>query len=565
MHKLEDDKYEQINNILIIVKLSALLFCGIICFKYIAASNMISELIGDASVLAILIAVICLMAIYIIWSIVVIKKVSISTKKYVQIFENTMFMAVFLAMILISGKYESPNKFLFLFIITTSTIQSGMKYGISIAGVSSIIVLAIDLICLPNININPYFEDDLVLVGIFMLIAWILGYYVKLETEHIEELKNMVNRDGLTGVYNHRYFHDALREKIKDATDKNKPISLLYIDIDNFKYYNDLNGHQKGDEVLKAIGQLLSQSTRTMDIVARYGGEEFVVILPDADKQEGLMIAEKIRKTVESTYIIGQENQPTGNLTVSVGLATYPDNAKDDTELIKSADDALYRAKFFSKNRVEVYASVLDEIKKEINESEVELVASIKTLISVINAKDRYTYGHSERLVMFSRIMADKLELSERGKKDLIYGAYMHDIGKINIPVDILNKKMPLTNEEWESLKQHPEHGAEILRNVESLQSIIPLIKHHHEKYDGTGYPSGLKGKEIPYLVRVLTVIDSFDAMTSNRPYNKHKTYEEAFAELRRCSGTQFDPDIVESFIEAVNENKGKEFYHKPF
>lgn len=554
MHKLEDAKYEQINNILIIVKLSALLFCGIICFKYL--SNTTLQFVAITSTVAIVLAVLCLMGIFLIWNIVVINRLGISTEKYVQVFENIIFMAIFLVMILISGKHESPNKFLFLFIITTSTIQCGMKYGISIAGVSSVMVLVIDLICLPNSKVNPYFEDDLVLVGIFMLIAWILGYYVKLETEHIEELKNMVNRDGLTGVYNHRYFHDTLGEKIKDATDRNEPISLLYIDIDNFKYYNDLNGHQKGDEVLKAIGQLLSQSVRAIDIVARYGGEEFVVILPGADKQEGLSIAEKIRQTVESTYIISQENQPTGNLTVSVGLATYPDNAKDDTELIKSADDALYRAKFFNKNRVEVYASVLDEIKKEINESENELVTSIKTLISVINAKDRYTYGHSERVVMFSRMLADKLELSEREKKDLVYGAYMHDIGKINIPVDILNKKMPLTKEEWERLKQHPDQGAEIIRTVESLQSIIPLIRHHHEKYDGTGYPAGLRGEEIPYLARVLTVIDSFDAMTSNRPYNKHKTYEEGFAELRKFSGIQFDPDIVEVFIETISENK---------
>lgn len=556
MHSLEDAKYKQINNILIVVKLSALLFCGIICFKYL--SNTALKFVAVTSSTAIALAVICLMGIYLIWNIVVIKRVGISTQKYVQIFESMIFIVIFLIMILISGKHESPNKFLFLFIITTCTIQSGMAYGVSIAGVSSIMILAIDLICLPSMKINPYFEDDLVLVGIFMLIAWILGYYVKFETEHIEELKNMVNRDGLTGVYNHRYFHDVLSEKIKEATDREEFISLLYIDIDNFKYYNDLNGHQKGDEVLKAVAQLLSQSIRPVDIVARYGGEEFVVILLRADKQEGLIIAERIRKTVESTYIIGQENQPTGNLTVSVGLATYPDNAKDDIELIKSADDALYRAKFFNKNRVEVYASVLDEIKKEINESETELVTSIKTLISVINAKDRYTYGHSERVVMFSRMLADKLNLSEREKKDLVYGAYMHDIGKINIPVDILNKKMPLTKEEWEHLKQHPDQGADILRTVESLQSIIPLIRHHHEKYDGTGYPLGLRGEEIPYLVRVLTVIDSFDAMTSNRPYNKHRTYEEGFAELRRCSGTQFDPNIVEIFIEAINENKEK-------
>ena len=563
MHKLEDSKYEQINNILLTVKLAALLFCGIVCFKYISTKHTSlnytgTQFIQSEAGYAMLLGVFSLLSIYLIWCMMVVRRMNIKIHRRDQILEDITFMSIFLIMILISGKYESPNKFLFLFIITTSTIQAGIRYGLSVASIASIIILSIDLIYLPNIDINPYFEDDLVLVGIFMLIAWILGYYVKLETEHIEELKDMVNRDGLTGVYNHRYFHDALNEKIKEAENNNRPISLLYIDIDNFKYYNDLNGHQKGDEVLKLIGQLLSESTRPGDIVARYGGEEFVVILPGADKQEGLRVGEKIRQVVESTYIQDQENQPTGNLTISVGLATYPDNAKNDVELIKSADDALYRAKFFNKNRVEVYASVLDEIKKEIDESETELVTSVKTLISVINAKDRYTYGHSERVVMFSRMLADKLSLSERQKKDLVYGAYMHDIGKINIPVEILNKKMPLTREEWECLKQHPDHGAEILKTVESLQSIIPLIKHHHEKYDGTGYPMGLKGEEIPYLARVLTVIDSFDDMTSNRPYNKHKTYEEGFMELRRCSGTQFDPHIVEIFIQTVTENINK-------
>lgn len=465
-------------------------------------------------------------------------------------------MTIFLIMILISGAYESPNKFLFLFIITTSTIQSGMKYGMSIAATSSCIILGLDLILLPNLKINPYFEDDLVLAGIFMLIAWILGYYVKLETEHIEELKDKVNRDGLTGAYNHRYFHDTLNAKIERAVKKEEPLSLLFIDIDNFKYYNDLNGHQKGDQVLKIVADILVDEIREGDVAARYGGEEFGIILPNAGKEEGLEIGERIRKRVEEIYIEGQENQPAGNLTISIGLASYPDNAKDDIQLMKSADDALYRAKFFNKNRVEVYASVLDDMMKEISENETDVVTSIKTLISVINAKDRYTYGHSERVVMLSRMMADALELNEREKKNLVYGAYMHDIGKINIPVEILNKKMPLTNDEWEILKQHSVQGAEIIRNVESLKNIIPLIKHHHEKYNGTGYPSGLKGEEIPYLARVLTVIDSFDAMTSNRPYNKHKTYEEGFMELRKYSGIQFDPDLVEVFIKTVKEHK---------
>ena len=210
---------------------------------------------------------------------------------------------------------------------------------------------------------------------------------------------------------------------------------------------------------------------------------------------------------------------------------------------------------YIHKNRVETYVSVLDELKRDLNEEENALVASIKTLISIINAKDKYTYSHVERVVIYSRLMAKKLGLSEDEKKQLIYGAYMHDIGKINIPNEILTKKMRLTKEEWEILKQHPKDGVEIIKSVNSLKNVVPLILYHHERYDGFGYPVGLKEKEIPYLARVLTVIDSFDAMTSSRPYNKRKTYDEGLIELERCSGTQFDPEIVGIFSEVVKEN----------
>lgn len=314
-------------------------------------------------------------------------------------------------------------------------------------------------------------------------------------------------------------------------------------------------GHQKGDEALKKIGKLLKNIARENDLVARYGGEEFAIILPNTSEEEATKIAERIRNKVEKTYFEGQENQPNANFTVSVGIAVFPDKAKSELELVKCADDALYRAKFFHKNRVETYVSVLDELKRDLNEEENALVASIKTLISIINAKDKYTYSHVERVVIYSRLMAKKLGLSEDEKKQLIYGAYMHDIGKINIPNEILTKKMRLTKEEWEILKQHPKDGVEIIKSVNSLKNVVPLILYHHERYDGFGYPVGLKEKEIPYLARVLTVIDSFDAMTSSRPYNKRKTYDEGLIELERCSGTQFDPEIVGIFSEVVKEN----------
>ena len=162
------------------------------------------------------------------------------------------------------------------------------------------------------------------------------------------------------------------------------------------------------------------------------------------------------------------------------------------------------------------------------------------------------------RSVIYSRLLADKLELNEKNKKELVYGAYMHDIGKINIPKEILNKNMPLTPNEWEIMKQHSVNGVEIIKSVESLKEIAPLILHHHERYDGNGYPDNLKGKDIPYLVRMLTVVDCFDAMTSSRPYNTRKTYEQAIEELKKCSGTQFDKEITDSFIEVIREKQNR-------
>lgn len=558
MATYEVDKHKRIYEILSIVKLSSLLFSGIVFLKsyFEKRDFVLMNLRSYYSSLSIIISIMLLSLIYIIWTFSTVEKNYWKHKNCIEILEVILFVIIFFVAILISGGCKSNYKFLFLFIIITSTIQTGMKQGLVVAGVSSVIILTIDILCFQGMEVNQYFENDLILSGIFILTAWPLGFYVKMESEHINELKRLVNEDGLTGVYNHRFFHEVLRKKIVSYEKANKPISMIFMDIDYFKHYNDLYGHQKGDEVLKSIGTILKNSVRKDDIVARYGGEEFSIILPNTSEKDALGIAEHIRSKIEETYFEGEENQPNGKITVSIGVSVYPDKAKSDVELIKSADDALYRAKFFNKNRVESYTSILDELKKDIEERHIDLVTSIKTLISVINAKDRYTYAHVERVVIYSKMLADKLGLDEEDKKRLIYGAYMHDIGKINIPKEVLNKRMPLTNEEWEMLKQHPLNGAQIIKHVESLRDISPLILHHHERYDGKGYPQNLKGEEIPFLARVLTVVDSFDAMTSNRPYNERKTYSEAIEELKLCSGTQFDPVITQVFINAIIENE---------
>ncbi|SDO74277.1 bifunctional diguanylate cyclase/phosphohydrolase [Clostridium gasigenes] len=558
MNKIENNKRKQINNIVSVVKLSSLMFTTIIFFQYFFGKNIFAQesIYKNYGMNVVAMGAFLLFLVYFIWSCSFNKKISEQNIKYEHFIENTFFILVFIIAIMISGAHLSESKYIFIFIITTSTIQSGMKKGVTIACISSLIILAIDLIYAPNLVVNQYFQNDLILSGVFLLTAWPLGFYVKVEGEHIKKLEGLANEDGLTGVYNHRYFQDALKTKIEMSNRLSQPISMIFIDIDYFKHYNDLYGHQKGDEVLKSIGKILRENIRKEDIVARYGGEEFAVLLPNIKENEAIIIADNIRGIIESTKFYGEENQPKGKLTVSMGVSVYPDKCKTEIELIKSADDALYRAKFFNKNRVETYTSILDGLKNDIDDKDVELVASIKTLISVINAKDKYTYAHSERLVFYSRLLAHKLNLSKIDTDTLVYGAYMHDIGKINISKEILIKKMPLTKEEWELLKEHPQNGIDIIKPVQSLEKIVPLILHHHENYNGTGYPNKLKGEDIPYLARVLTVVDSFDAMTSNRPYNKRKTYEEAVEELIKFSGAQFDPKIVKTFIQVIEENK---------
>ncbi|NFL85787.1 diguanylate cyclase [Clostridium botulinum] len=559
MESVKNNKQKQIKDIVSVVKLSSLLLIGVILSRNFIKNNSSSVWSSEIyyTVICLFTPLIALILIYLLWTASNKNKISTKYGNILNKVEITIFIIIFSTIILICGVNQSQYKLLYLFIIITTTIQSGMKQGLIVAGISSFIILTMDIIMLPNAEVNVYFQDDLVLAGIFILTAWPLGFYVKIEGEHIKNLEDMINIDGLTELYNHRYFCDSLVENVKSGEKYNKPVAMIFIDIDYFKQYNDINGHQKGDYVLKKIGKIIKENSRKEDIPARYGGEEFSIILPETNEEKALNIAENLRKSIETAYFEGEENQPNGKVTVSIGVSVYPYKAKNDVELIKSADDALYRAKFFYKNRVEVYTSILDEIKTNIDEKDIELVTSIKTLISVINAKDKYTYGHVERVVIYSRIIADKLKLSEYDKKILIYGAYMHDIGKINISKEILIKKMKITSEEWKILKQHPANGVEIIKSVESLKLLIPLIINHHERYDGKGYPNKLKGKEIPYLARILTVVDSFDAMTSNRPYNDRKTYEEGIEELERCSGTQFDPEIVKAFIEVIRSNVG--------
>ena len=490
-----------------------------------------------------------ILLVYYLWSYLQ-EKVSRTVKQWLDIGIPTLFA---LGAILLTGAYESNYKFLFFFVVISSSIECSRNISLAISVVVAVLTLCIDLFLAPSMTINPYFESDMILACAFFIISWVISYYVDMRKKSIQLLQDQSINDGLTGLKNHRYFYDYLEKLMQSAETDAVAHSLLFIDLDDFKCYNDLYGHQRGDDALRSISGIMKELFPEPAVVARYGGEEFAILLPHVGETEALERAEILRARVQDHVFPGEERLPRRQLTISVGVSSYPDKAKTGADLVKNADEACYRAKFLYKNRVETYYSVLDRFSNSETVGAAETISSIKTLIAVINAKDRYTYGHVERVVFYCALFAEKLDFSEEEKNKLIFAAYLHDIGKINIPESILMKTDPLTREEWELLRSHPQKAEEIIRNIASLQDMIPIVLQHHERYDGSGYPYGLKGDELQYLSRVLTVVDSFDAMTSNRPYQARKSYKEAVEELKRCSGTQFDPEIAARFIDLIS------------
>jgi len=360
-------------------------------------------------------------------------------------------------------------------------------------------------------------------------------------------LEELAVTDDLTGLYNHRQFHDSLNRQVEMAQAGGYPLTLVLLDVDYLKLYNDTQGHRQGDEVLKVLATLLRQHARSTDVVCRVGNDEFGLLLVDALPGEGREVADCIRRAFAGHPFPGKEAQPLGTMTLSVGLATFPLHAGSAEELLRRAEDALFKAKQRERNSTQVYYSLLEEFRER-DLSDKTLLYTIQTLLSVINAKDRYTYGHSERVVLYATLIAEEMGLGDEEVRLLKFAAFLHDIGKIEIARDILLKEGSLSEQEKKILELHPVYGVHILEPLRNLAGLIPIVRHHHERFDGNGYPDGLRGEEIRRGARILAVADSFDAMRSNRPYRAAMSFEGAMEELRRSSGSQFDPAVVKAF-----------------
>ena len=358
--------------------------------------------------------------------------------------------------------------------------------------------------------------------------------------------------DELTGLFNRRHFDESLTQEVNRHSRYGSMLTIAFLDLDNFKNFNDTMGHTAGDRLLSQIGRLIKSSLRNIDQAFRYGGDEFAIIMPHTAIEDAQVVAERIRLRIGSnTNIEKAENKIL--ITASIGLACWPSDGLTPDDLINAVDKALYYAKQTGGNRTCLVSQMLThgggEQLQTISSTEKETLNTIYALSATIEARDQYTYGHSRKVRAYAVALAEALELPPEKVAAISHASLLHDIGKIGVVDEILKKKGKLDALEKQSIKYHPQLSKAIVGHVSSLTPCLPAILHHHERWDGSGYPSGLKEEAIPLEARILSIADAFDAMTSLRPYRAPLTYKEAIAELRRCAGAQFDPALVKKFI----------------
>lgn len=368
-----------------------------------------------------------------------------------------------------------------------------------------------------------------------------------------QEIVRYANTDGLTGLNNFRVFSEKLSEELDRAKRYARDLSLLMIDIDHFKSFNDIYGHQAGDHVLKEVARLITGSIRTSDFDARYGGEEFSAILPETTSLQALTVAERMRSRINKHPFL----LPNGEhvfVTISIGCAAYPEDADDPESLIKQADKALYLAKETGRNRVCRHQDLLRKTDGRVPDA-IQLLmqdtslASFKELAKAIDAKSNYMKGHSFEVAALSVMTGQELNLSQEQIEGLRIASLLHDMGNLAVPDNILNKPGRLTEEEVKIIQGHPALSEMLLQHYPQSEHILPAILYHHERFDGKGYPRGLQEDEIPLEAKILAVVEAYHAMISPRPHRKRRTKIEAIAELEKEAGQQFDPAVVNAFV----------------
>ncbi len=402
-----------------------------------------------------------------------------------------------------------------------------------------------------------------------------------------EEVQKQAITDPLTGLYNRRYFEDNVVKEAERSLRLKQPFSLISMDLDFLKKINDTYGHQYGDIAIKTIANVLKTEARSIDIPARIGGEEFSLMLPGVDSKGAYIAAERIRKSIES-----QELETIGGITASIGVATFLEHSDRIDELVEFADQAMYKAKINGRNQVQIaqrdceinWQQVAVEtfldilVKKRIPVSD-ELAESMEEKLNAIktvgkNSKDvlytivdmisqtynqMYKAGTTKSKLLLAVMLAKRLDLPTEEIDKLRLAILLYDIGNIMIPEEIFNKKEPLTEKERAIIKQHPIIAArEILKPISNIQDIIPIIESHHENWDGNGYPQHKSGMDIPITSQIVLLVDSFYAMTQDRPYRQAYTVDEVMEIIKEQAGKRWNEKLVEDFIYIIKNEPSR-------
>ncbi len=384
-------------------------------------------------------------------------------------------------------------------------------------------------------------------------------------------LASLATTDPLTGLPNHRSLFQHLEKELERAHRHDRPFSLMFFDGDRFKRVNDTYGHGVGDAVLRELGERVSNVLRGGDTLGRYGGEELLIILPETDLEEARQVAERIRAAVASQPLASALVNGGLNMTISIGLATYPLDGSTPGELVQNADQAMYWAKRLGRNQVRTCAEALRASHDESLSATIHLLerregplvdgmggdqeqhaaqlAAVYSLMWLIELRDHGISIHSYNVSDLATAIAIEMGLDAQHIFDVSTAALLHDIGKIAIPDVLLQKTGRLSPNEWSLIKQHAELGAQILEVSPALRHLMPVIRHHHERWDGSGYPDCLAGEAIPLEARIIGVAEAYSAMLSDRPYQLARSSGAALAELQRCAGQQFDPEVVQAML----------------
>src|SRR3954470_612208 len=390
----------------------------------------------------------------------------------------------------------------------------------------------------------------LLMVGVTGVIALMVAVLRERVDRLIARLADAARTDALTGLLNRRGFQELMEVETERALRSSRPLAIIVGDLDHFKHLNDRSGHAAGDVALRRFADIASQASRRIDAVARIGGEEVALLLPDTEQHAAYLLAERLRRAAKEPGAARGGDLPT----VSFGVASFPTHAADAAALMHAADQALYAAKAMGRDRSVIYnPEVLANVLGGNLDTAAgnEHLSAVLVLAETLDLRDSGTASHSQTVGRLAALIAGSLGLDAARVERIRLAGILHDIGKIGIPDWILHKPGALDASEWAEVKKHPEMGARIAASAK-LDDISEWILSHHERVDGRGYPSGLRGKAIPVEARILAVADAYEAMTSDRVYKLAMPAEDAERELRDQSDAQFDAAVVDALLGAI-------------